>query len=58
MENNKTIELVLNTSGAVYHLNLKPGEVADTIFLVGDPGRAQLISTYSTGSNWKNITVK
>lgn len=41
-----SVELVLNNDGAVYHLNLKPGQVAETIFLVGDPGRAHLISEY------------
>jgi uridine phosphorylase len=30
----------------MYHLNLAPGEVAETIILVGDPGRANLISEY------------
>lgn len=39
-------ELVLNTNGSIYHLNLNPGDVAETILLVGDPGRAHLISTY------------
>ncbi len=42
----KNAELVLNTDGSVYHLKLNPGEVAETIMLVGDPGRAKLISTY------------
>jgi uridine phosphorylase len=42
---NKT-ELVLNPDGAIYHLKLKPGDVAETIFLVGDPGRAKLIAEY------------
>lgn len=44
--NLKNAELVLNTDGSVYHLKLKPGDVAETIILVGDPGRAKLISTY------------
>jgi len=39
-------ELVLNKDGKIYHLNLAPGDVAETIILVGDPGRAKLISTY------------
>jgi uridine phosphorylase len=39
-------ELVLNKEGKIYHLNLTPGDVAETIILVGDPGRAKLISTY------------
>jgi len=42
----KNAELVLNTDGSVYHLKLKPGDVAETIILVGDPGRAKMISTY------------
>jgi uridine phosphorylase len=42
---NKT-ELVLNPDGAIYHLKLKPGNVAKTIFLVGDPGRAKLIADF------------
>jgi len=42
---NKT-ELVLNPDGAIYHLKLKPGDVAETIFLVGDPARAELISGF------------
>ncbi len=46
MKENKKMELALNSSGAVYHLNLMPGDVSDTILLVGDPGRAKLISTF------------
>jgi len=42
---NKT-ELVLNPDGAIYHLKLKPGDVSETIFLVGDPGRARIIAEY------------
>ena len=39
-------DIVLNSEGRMYHLNLAPGEVAETIILVGDPGRAKMISTY------------
>ncbi len=42
----KKAELVLNTEGSVYHLKLKPGDVAKTVFLVGDPARARIISTF------------
>lgn len=42
---NKT-ELVLNPDGTMYHLKLKPGHVAKTIFLVGDPGRAKLVANF------------
>jgi len=42
----KNAELVLNTDGSIYHVKLNPGDVAETIFLVGDPGRAKMISEY------------
>jgi len=43
--NNKS-ELVLNSDGSLYHINLKPGNVAETIMLVGDPGRVEIIAGY------------
>jgi uridine phosphorylase len=39
-------ELIINERGAVYHLDLLPEEIASTIILVGDPGRAKLVSKY------------
>ncbi|MDD4142158.1 MAG: nucleoside phosphorylase [Bacteroidales bacterium] len=42
----KNSELVTNKTGAVYHLNLHPDEIADTIFLVGDPNRVDMVSAY------------
>lgn len=39
-------DLILNPDGSVYHLNLKPGNVADTIILVGDPGRVHRVSRH------------
>jgi uridine phosphorylase len=32
-------ELILNRDGSIYHLNLNPDDIADTIITVGDPGR-------------------
>lgn len=37
-------ELVLNPDGSVYHLAVKAEHLADTIILVGDPGRVEAIS--------------
>ena len=37
-------ELVLNSDGSVYHLNLLPEEIADKIILVGDPDRVPKVS--------------
>jgi uridine phosphorylase len=39
-------ELILNSRGAVYHLDLRPEEIAHTIFTVGDPARVQQISKH------------
>ena len=39
-------ELILNPDGSIYHLRLKPDEVAQTIITVGDPGRVAMVSNY------------
>jgi len=39
-------ELIIDTRGAIYHLNAKPGEIADTIITVGDPARVKQVSKY------------
>ncbi|MGD1842582.1 MAG: nucleoside phosphorylase [Thermonemataceae bacterium] len=39
-------QLILNQQGAVYHLNLLPGQVADTIIVVGDPERVPKVTQY------------
>ncbi len=46
-------ELILNPDGSVYHLALKPEELAKNIILVGDPGRVALVSSF-----FDNIEVK
>ena len=40
----KHSEMPLLADGSVYHLNLQPQEIADTIILVGDPGRVPTVS--------------
>ena len=39
-------ELIINDRGAVYHLNVRPEELADTIITVGDPERVASVSKY------------
>ena len=39
-------ELIINSRGAVYHLDLRPEELADTIILVGDPDRVKKVSAH------------
>ncbi len=39
-------ELILNDRGAIYHLDLLPEELANTIITVGDPNRVQQVSKH------------
>lgn len=39
-------ELIINPNGRIYHLNLLPEMVADTIIVVGDPDRVAKISQH------------
>lgn len=39
-------ELIINDDGTIFHLHLKPEQLADTVILVGDPARVRMISKY------------
>ena len=39
-------ELILNKDGSIYHLNLRPEQLADTVILVGDQDRVSKITKY------------
>ena len=39
-------DLILNKDGSVYHLNLLPKHISDTIITVGDPNRVYSVSKY------------
>jgi len=39
-------DLILNADGSAYHLNLLPGDVADTVITVGDPDRVGEVSKH------------
>src|SRR5690348_11603711 len=39
-------EFILNSRGAVYHLNLLPEELATTVITVGDPDRVGQVSKF------------
>ncbi len=47
-------ELIINDRGAIYHLDIRPEELADTIITVGDPGRVALISQHFDSIEFKN----
>lgn len=44
MKSLKSSELILNDDGSIYHLNLKPEDIAPMIITVGDPNRVAMIS--------------
>lgn len=39
-------ELIINPDGSIYHLRLKPGQVANTVITVGDPDRVSKVSSH------------
>lgn len=39
-------ELIINDDGSVFHLHLRPEQLADTIILVGDPARVEQIAQH------------
>ena len=47
-------ELIINNRGAIYHLNCRPEEIADTIITVGDPGRVPEVSKYFDKTEFRN----
>jgi uridine phosphorylase len=42
----KESELIINKDGSVFHLHLKPENLAKKVVLVGDPGRVEMIATF------------
>ena len=39
-------ELIINSDGSVFHLHIRPEQLADKIVLVGDPGRVALFTPH------------
>ncbi len=39
-------ELIINQDGSIFHLHLLPEQLADTVILVGDPGRVAMVSSF------------
>lgn len=39
-------ELIINPDGTIFHLHLKPEQLADKVILVGDPGRVSLVASH------------
>lgn len=39
-------ELIINPDGSVFHLHLRPEQLADRIILVGDPSRVDMVASF------------
>ena len=39
-------ELIINEDGSIFHLHVKPEQLADKVILVGDPGRVSLVASH------------
>ncbi|MGN0006830.1 MAG: nucleoside phosphorylase [Alistipes sp.] len=39
-------ELIINDDGSIFHLHLRPEQLADTVILVGDPGRVAMVASF------------
>ena len=39
-------ELIINEDGSIFHLHVRPEQLADRIILVGDPGRVQTVASH------------
>lgn len=46
IENILASELILTPEGKIYHLDLAPSQMAETVITVGDPGRVKMVSKY------------
>lgn len=39
-------ELIINPDGSIFHLHIKPGQLANKVILVGDPGRVSTVKAF------------
>lgn len=46
-------ELIIDKRGAIYHIGARPEEMADTIFIVGDPDRVAIVSKHFDSIEFK-----
>lgn len=47
-------ELIINGDGSVFHLHLKPEQLADNVILVGDPGRVDMVAEFLEDLEFRN----
>ena len=46
-------ELIINEDGSVFHLHVRPEQIAHKVILVGDPGRVDLVASHFETREWE-----
>ena len=46
-------ELIINDDGSIFHLHLKPHQLAENVVLVGDPKRVDLVASFFSDVEYK-----
>ena len=49
-------ELIINDDGSVFHLHIRPEELADNVILVGDPGRVDMVAEYLDNKEFRHAS--
>ena len=49
-------ELIINADGSAFHIHIRPDELADTVIMVGDPGRVDMIAEYLTDLEFRHAS--
>ena len=49
-------ELIINGDGSVFHLHMRPEQLADNVILVGDPGRVEMVAEFLTDIEFRNAS--
>lgn len=47
-------ELIINGDGSAFHIHLRPEELADSVILVGDPGRVDMVGEFLTDIEFRH----
>ena len=48
--------MIINGDGSVFHLHLRPEQLADNVILVGDPGRVDMVAEFLTDIEFRNAS--
>ena len=48
--------MIINGDGSVFHLHLRPEQLADNVILVGDPGRVDMVASFLTDIEFRRAS--